>query len=78
MVVILYGSQKIANQHILVGDIDRFEFLYECKKRGVEPQTYESIEELESEVVKDTVMIVVANASPLVKEPVSLQYNELK
>jgi|GEM_PF-480977 predicted HTH domain antitoxin len=33
-----------------VGDIDRFEFLYECNKRGVEPQTYESVNELKKEV----------------------------
>lgn len=33
-----------------VGDIDRYEFLYECNKRGVEPQTYESVEELKQEV----------------------------
>ena len=23
-----------------VGKIDKYEFLYECRKRGVEPQTY--------------------------------------
>ena len=34
----------------LVGGIDRFEFLYECKKRGVEPQIYESVEVLKAEV----------------------------
>ena len=33
-----------------VGDMDRYQFLYECKKRGIEPQTYESIEELQSEI----------------------------
>jgi len=44
------GKISVAAAVELVGDIDRFEFLYECKKRGVEPQTYESIEELESEV----------------------------
>ncbi|MDY6993684.1 MAG: UPF0175 family protein [Pseudomonadota bacterium] len=33
-----------------VGSIDRYEFLYECKKRGVEPQTYENTEELDAEV----------------------------
>lgn len=33
-----------------VGEIDRHEFLYECRKRGVEPQTYENVEELEAEV----------------------------
>ena len=33
-----------------IGEIDRFEFLYECRKRQVEPQNYESIEELEAEV----------------------------
>ncbi len=33
-----------------IGEIDRTEFLYECRKRGIEPQTYESTEELEAEV----------------------------
>lgn len=33
-----------------VGDLDRYQFLYECKKRGVEPQTYESAEELQEEI----------------------------
>ncbi len=33
-----------------VGDLDRYQFLYECKKRGVEPQTYESEEELQEEI----------------------------
>jgi len=33
-----------------VGDIDKYEFLYECRKRGVEPQTYENIDELFDEV----------------------------
>jgi predicted HTH domain antitoxin len=30
--------------------MDKYEFLYECRKRGVEPQTYESIEELNEEL----------------------------
>ena len=29
-----------------VGDLDKYEFLYECRKRGIEPQTYENIDEL--------------------------------
>ena len=33
-----------------VGGIDRYVFLYECRKRGVESQTYENREELEDEV----------------------------
>ena len=33
-----------------VGGIDRYEFLDECNKCGVEPQTYENIEELLDEV----------------------------
>lgn len=33
-----------------VGTLDRYEFLYECRKRGVEPQTYESTDELQAEV----------------------------
>ena len=43
------GQVSAASAAELVGNIDRFEFLYECKKRGVEPQTYESLEELEAE-----------------------------
>lgn len=33
-----------------VGQLDRYEFLYECHKQGVEPQTYENIEELQDEI----------------------------
>ncbi len=33
-----------------VGDLDRYEFLYECRQRGIEPQTYESVEELQAEI----------------------------
>ncbi|HFD32133.1 MAG TPA: UPF0175 family protein [Gammaproteobacteria bacterium] len=33
-----------------VGDLDRYQFLYECQKRGVEPQTYESVKELQEEI----------------------------
>ncbi|MCP4702946.1 MAG: UPF0175 family protein [Gammaproteobacteria bacterium] len=33
-----------------VGHIDRHEFLYECRKHGVEPQTYENIQELQAEI----------------------------
>ncbi len=33
-----------------VGQIDRHEFLYECRKHGVAPQTYESTEELQAEI----------------------------
>ena len=33
-----------------MGEIDRYEFLYECKKKGIEPQTYENVEELQSEI----------------------------
>ncbi len=33
-----------------VGDLGRYQFLYECQKRGVEPQTYESVEELQEEI----------------------------
>lgn len=32
-----------------VGNMDRYEFLYECRKRGVEPQTYESLDGLKEE-----------------------------
>lgn len=33
-----------------VGDLDRYEFLYECRQRGVEPQTYEDSDELQVEI----------------------------
>jgi len=33
-----------------VGNMTRYDFLYECKKRGVEPQTYENVEELQDEI----------------------------
>jgi len=33
-----------------IGDLDRYEFLYECRQRGVEPQTYESTDELQAEI----------------------------
>lgn len=35
-----------------VGEMDKYEFMYECRKRGVEPQTYESIDELQDELEK--------------------------
>ena len=33
-----------------IGNINKYEFLYECRKRGVEPQTYEDFDELLEEV----------------------------
>lgn len=33
-----------------VGDLDRYEFLYECRQHGVDPQTYDGIEELQAEI----------------------------
>ncbi len=33
-----------------IGQLDRYEFLYECRKHGIEPQTYENIEELRAEI----------------------------
>jgi len=33
-----------------IGKIDRYEFLYECQQRGIEHQTYENLEELQTEV----------------------------
>lgn len=33
-----------------VGGMDKYEFLYECRKRDVEPQTYEILEELNAEI----------------------------
>ena len=32
------------------GDLDRYEFLYECRQRGVETKTYDDIEELQAEI----------------------------
>lgn len=48
----LYRSGQISSGAAIefIGEIDRFEFLYECKKRGIEPQTYEDIDELEAEI----------------------------
>jgi predicted HTH domain antitoxin len=45
------GEISAASASVLVGNIDRSEFLYECKKRGIGPQTYENTKELEEEVV---------------------------
>jgi len=36
------GEISVAAAVELIGSIDRIEFLYECKKRGVDPQTYET------------------------------------
>lgn len=45
------NGQMSANAAIeFVGSLDRYEFLYECKKRGIAPQTYETPEELAAEV----------------------------
>ena len=33
-----------------VGDLDRYEFLYECRQRGTEPQSYDNVEELQAEI----------------------------
>ena len=33
-----------------IGGINREQFLYECYQKGVEPQTYENIEELQAEI----------------------------
>jgi predicted HTH domain antitoxin len=33
-----------------IGSIDRYEFLYECKKKGIELQTYKDTDELDAEV----------------------------
>ncbi|MBK8454069.1 MAG: UPF0175 family protein [Thiofilum sp.] len=45
-----YGRLSASAAVEFVGNIDRYEFLYECRKRGVEPQTYEDIEELQAEI----------------------------
>ncbi|MGR3179959.1 MAG: UPF0175 family protein [Candidatus Anammoxibacter sp.] len=44
------GEVSVASAVELASNIDRFEFLYECKKRGIEPQTYENIKELDEEI----------------------------
>ena len=44
------GKFSAAAAAEFIGDLDRYEFLYECRQRGVEPQTYESIEELQAEI----------------------------
>lgn len=48
----LYKSGRMSSGAAadFIGDMDKYEFLYECRKRGVEPQTYESIDELLEEV----------------------------
>lgn len=48
----MYRSGQISSGAAVefIGEMGRAEFLYECRKRGVEPQTYESIKELETEV----------------------------
>lgn len=45
------GVLSVGGAIELIGDIDRDQFLIECQKRNIEPQTYEDINELESEVV---------------------------
>jgi len=44
------GSISSGSASEFVGGMDKYEFLYECRKRGVETQTYESVEELEAEI----------------------------
>ena len=44
------GEVSVASAVELAGNIDRFEFLHECKKRGIEPLTYENINELNKEI----------------------------
>jgi len=44
------GSMSSGAASEFVGGMDKYEFLYECRKRGVETQTYESVEELEAEI----------------------------
>ena len=48
----VYRSGQISSGAAVefIGEIDRAASLYECNKRGVEPQRYESTEELETEV----------------------------
>lgn len=44
------GQLSVGAAVEFVGSIDRYEFLYECKKRCIDPQTCESTEELDAEV----------------------------
>ena len=50
MVLYRRGKLSAGAAAEFVGDLDRYEFLYECRQRGIEPQTYESIEELQAEI----------------------------
>ncbi|QLQ32269.1 MAG: UPF0175 family protein [Candidatus Thiothrix singaporensis] len=45
-----HGKLSASAAAEFVGDLDRYEFLYECRHRGVEPQTYENTEELQAEI----------------------------
>lgn len=44
------GNMSSGAASEFVGGMDKYEFLQECRKRGVEPQTYESVEELNAEI----------------------------
>lgn len=48
----LYKNGKMSSGAAseFVGKMDKYEFMYECRKRGVEPQTYESVDELNAEI----------------------------
>jgi len=44
------GSMSSSAASEFVDGMYKYEFLQECRKRGVEPQTYESVEELNAEI----------------------------
>lgn len=44
------GKLSVVSAAEFVGDLDRYEFLYECRQRGIEPQTYDGAEELQAEI----------------------------
>lgn len=44
------GRLSVSAAIEFVGQMERHEFLSECRKRGIEPQTYENTEELKAEI----------------------------
>ncbi len=50
MVLYRRGKLSAGTAAEFVGDLDRYEFLYECRQRGIEPQTYDNVEELQAEI----------------------------
>ena len=46
MVLYRRGKLSAGTAAEFVGDLDR----YECRQRGIEPQTYDNVEELQAEI----------------------------